>query len=118
MKHTYIIKTVNIMTEELIKSITAAEEECVEMKRLALEKATAILSDAEEKAKQIRQNAAEECKAYKEAQVKVALLEAEEAYKKSLQKNKQESYEYCARVLSDSTPVVNKIVGRIVGGDC
>ena len=106
------------MTEELIRSITAAEVEAAEIKRNATERAAAILSQAEENAESIRDASIKECKAYKDAQIKSAVSEADAAFQNALMQKKKDADEYCKNALESANPVVNTIIGRIIGGDC
>lgn len=105
------------MTEEIIKSITDAEAQAAEMKRAANERAANILSDAETQAARLKQSSLEVCKAYRDSQLKAAHSDAENAYAATLNAKEREAREYCAKVLAGSETSVNKIVGRITGGN-
>lgn len=106
------------MTEEIIKSITDAEEKASEIKRLANEQALQILSKAEEDVARMEKNSSDDCKNYREQQIKQAIECAESDYVTTLKQNGEKSRAVCADHLSKADGVVNKIVGRIISGDC
>ena len=107
-----------IMTEDMMKAITDAEAQASAIKRSAYEKAEKLILEAESQASKTELSSAEVCKAYIETQIKNARAEAEARYDISVKTEEKQAREYCANALKNAENCVNKIVGRIVGGDC
>lgn len=105
------------MTEELIKMIVEAEEQAEEIKTQALAQASEIMAQAEADVLTIERDALLVSKKYRETEQKNALAEAEKEYAASLEKNRMQAKEYCAKVLKSAEGEIGNIVGRIIGGD-
>ena len=105
------------MTEELIKMIVEAEAQAEEIKTQALAQASEIMAQAEADVLTIERDALLVSKKYRETEQKNALAEAEKEYAVSLEKNRMQAKEYCAKVLKSAEGEIGNIVGRIIGGD-
>lgn len=104
-------------TEQLIKPITEAEEKAAEIKRAALARAAEIVAEAEMQASNLEKSTVEVCKAYRERERVLAIEDAEKEYRAAIQAKEQSAKSYCATALENSSAAVEKIVGRIVGGN-
>ena len=104
--------------EDIIKSIKRAEEDAAQMKNDALAKAAQILEAAQIEAQSMENAAAEANKEYREQQLLIARSQADKEYAYALQQKEKEARAYCEAVLLNSEVSIEKIVGRILSGDC
>ena len=104
--------------EDIIKSIKKAEEDAAQMKSDALAKAAQILENAQAEAQRMESAAMEANKEYREQQLLKARAQADKEYEFTLREKEKEARAYCEGALLNSAASVEKIVGRIISGDC
>lgn len=104
------------MTEEIMQAIKQAEAQAAAIKEEATQRAALLIADSEKQAARLEQTTQEVCRAYRESQLKQAVVDAETAYQNALAAKEQESRAYCAHVLENADAAVSAIVGRVIGG--
>ena len=106
------------MTEEIILAIKEAEEQATIEKQAAITAAEKILETAQISCSQLEQTTAAVCKAYKESGKKAAETLAKQEYEKTVEEQRNKAEQYCSDALKEIDSLANKVVRRIVCGDC
>ena len=101
--------------EEVILAVKQAEESAAQKKAQALLRAESIVSEADAAAREVLKRTEADLKSYREAAIRDAEENAENAYRVSILDQKTKAKAYGEQLLNKTKTIENRIVRRICG---